>query len=538
MNMVNGKSLLTGLIIIILLAHSLTGKQEDEVLRETVRVVNVEVPVRVIYRGKPVDNLTREDFTLFERGKKQQIHGFIVKRKKINIQELKLDADRVMTRKKRFFVLVFRITHYNDHIKKGLDHIFDSILTENDQLLVFANDKSAYYKFLNDKSSVKARVNTLLDEVSKDARTLLLMHLKNIEKAVEKHKFEMTLLNAGRAERDFHVMIYNYLEKFLEIWNEYKNKHLIPDINKYYNFAQFLKRIKKEKWVINFYQFEVFPDIIINSESMRRIRRLVGTWQASDNPELVTFSRLISRLLAEIGRELSVAKDFPYEDVAKIFHNVDTTFHSIFMKSTFASLLQDAEYREVASELENSLRALTKRTGGKLVVSNKLETALDQIGDIEDIYYVLTYAPANPDKVGRIKVKLKNRKYKLVYSPNLKSGYLGQYLEDKQKQIKAINIEDLRFGQGRLTFNVSNFYMDSEEGGVIRIHVRIENLKGKTVFNQRKIIKATRDNIRININLNMLENKTGEHNIVVDVNDLYTTIRDTCLLKTTLPKQP
>ncbi|MCK4836962.1 MAG: hypothetical protein KAT17_10000 [Candidatus Aminicenantes bacterium] len=54
-------------MIIFLLCGHLFGQQEDEVLQETVRVVNVEVPVRVHYRGKPVDNLTKKDFILFEK---------------------------------------------------------------------------------------------------------------------------------------------------------------------------------------------------------------------------------------------------------------------------------------------------------------------------------------------------------------------------------------------------------------------------------------------------------------------------------------
>jgi hypothetical protein len=139
-------------VIIFLWGGSLFGWQEEEILQETVRVVNVEVPVRVHYRGKPVDNLTKNDFKLFEKGKQQDIHGFILKRKKINVQELKLNAEQVMTRKQRFFVLVFRFTHYNDDIKKGLDYIFDTILTDTDQLLVFANDRSAYFKFLKKSS--------------------------------------------------------------------------------------------------------------------------------------------------------------------------------------------------------------------------------------------------------------------------------------------------------------------------------------------------------------------------------------------------
>jgi hypothetical protein len=524
-------------MIMFLWSGHLFGQQEDEVLQESVRVVNVEVPVRVYFKGKPVDSLTKNDFKLYEGGKLQDIHGFILKRKKIKAQELELDAERVQTRLGRYFTLVFRITHYNKYIKEGLDYIFDTVLNESDQLLVFVNDRSVFFKSLEDKLDVKTKLDRVLHDVSLEARIKMLQYLKEVENAVNKHKMEMKLAEAGRgAIKEFHTLIQRYFAKFLEIWKMYKKKYLIPDINIYYNFARFLKGIDKEKWVINFYQFEVFPDIIISSESMRRIRRLVGEWQVSDIPEEVTFSRIITRQMIEIEKELSVVRDFPSDEVAKIFHNVDTTFHSIFMKTNFNALLTDVKYREIATDLESSLRAITARTGGELVVSNKLDTALDRISEVEDVYYMLTYAPKNPDKVGKIKVKLNNRKFKLVYSPNLRSGFLGQFLEEKQIKKKPIKIQDLNFKNGKLTFVISDFFWDKKDGGALSIRIRINDPQGKSVFDQKKTIKATQKKINIALNIRGLKN--GDYDVVVDVNDLFTKMSSTQLLKTTISNQP
>ncbi len=521
------KSFCLWLMIMFLWIGHLFGQQENEVLQETVRVVNVEVPVRVYYKGKPVDNLIKNDFKLYEGGKSQDIHGFILKRKKIKIQELALNAEQVQTRMGRYFVLVFRITHYNDYIKDGLEYVFDTILRESDQLLVFINDRTEFFKSLTDKVSVNAKLDRILHDVSLGARNKMLMYLKEIENLVNKHKFEMSLRSKIANK---HIFISDYFRKFLEVWKIYKRKHLIPDINKYYNFARFIKNIDKEKWVINFYQFEVFPDIIISSESMRQIRQLIGEWQVSDNQELSSFSRILSRQIIEIEKELSVARDFPSEEVAKIFHNVDTTFHSIFMKTTFGTLLQDMEYREVASELESSLRAITARTGGELVVSNKLDTALDRISEVEDVYYMLTYAPKDPDKVGKIKVKLNNRKYKLVYSPNLRTGYLSQFLEEKQFKGKTVKIEGLKFKKEKLMFGISDFYWHKKEGGMLSIRIRVKDQQGKSVFDQKKNIKATQK--KINIALNIRGLKKGDYNVVVDVSDLYTKKTTTQHLRT------
>ena len=275
-----------------------------------------------------------------------------------------------------------------------------------------------------------------------------------------------------------------------------------------------------EKWVINFYQFELFPDIMINSSSMRRIKGLVGQWQASDNSEHITYARIISRQLVDLEQDLSIAKDFPSEEVAKIFHNVDATFHSIFMKTTMSTLREDMEYREVASELESSLRAITDRTGGELVVSNKLDVALDTISDVEDIYYILTYAPKNPQKVGKIKIKMRDRKFKAVYSPNLRSGFLSDFLETKEIKGKPVKIKACHFKNGKLSMSIGDFYFHEENGGKLTIRIQVKNQQGIAVFDQKKQIDATQRDINLSLNFSRIGR--GKYKVVVDVVDLVT----------------
>jgi hypothetical protein len=54
--------------------------QEDRII-ERVEVTNVAVAVRVFHRGKPVKGLKKEDFKLFENGKKKEIRVFFETRK-------------------------------------------------------------------------------------------------------------------------------------------------------------------------------------------------------------------------------------------------------------------------------------------------------------------------------------------------------------------------------------------------------------------------------------------------------------------------
>ena len=72
-----------GIIFLILLLIPLTTySQEDLKLKETVEVLQVEVPVRVFYKGNLIADLNKEDFRLYEGKNRQTIDGFYVKRKK------------------------------------------------------------------------------------------------------------------------------------------------------------------------------------------------------------------------------------------------------------------------------------------------------------------------------------------------------------------------------------------------------------------------------------------------------------------------
>ena len=50
---------------------------------EKVTVTNIEVPVRVLYKNKPVTTLSKDDFIVYEDNKKMEINGFFLKRKKL-----------------------------------------------------------------------------------------------------------------------------------------------------------------------------------------------------------------------------------------------------------------------------------------------------------------------------------------------------------------------------------------------------------------------------------------------------------------------
>jgi len=544
------------LAIGILLCAQPAQEQEQAMAQEEVKVVNVEVPVRVFYKGKPVDNLNRDDFKLYEDKKLQVINGVNIKRNKIKLQEVGLEMGEQKIQPSRYFVLVYRVTQYTPPFKEGLKHIFDNVLTEEDELRVFVNNKNLYFQKLSNKQSCYSEVDRVIAKESVHARQLMNAYFKQLEQQVGRTKWDLLLqqtIGGGGAPvasagavpdsggfepedpdrlimRKSQLFLQRFLERYLQVWKEYKKRYLLPDIDSYYFFAKHLEGIKKEKWVINFYQMEMFPQISMSGKTRRIIKKFISELRSSINSENVDFSRILYRKLNEIDRAMNVSEEFPAEAISKIFYKVDATFHSIFMRSTIGVISQDLTYKTVSTDIENSLREITKATGGTLVTTNNLIKAMDNIGEKENVYYLLSYAPDNPDKLGKIKIKVSNKKYRVVYDDNMRADYINAYLSKKgmaQPQISVstsvISIKDLKFADKKLFVAVAGFSMrkvSQGQSGKMEIRVRINHLHGGNIFDQRKTLDIQKPEVAITLPFNDL--KRGDYDIVVFVKDLLT----------------
>ncbi|MCK5220352.1 MAG: hypothetical protein KAR14_02125, partial [Candidatus Aminicenantes bacterium] len=389
--------------MIVLLFFSISMFNQDKEIKEGVIVTNIEIPVRVFLKGEVVDNMKKSDFTLFINGKKRDIAGFTTTRKRLEEQEFELE-EKMDEYPPRYFIIAMSITNYSPEIRKGVDYILDKVLRDNDILLVFINNTSRFFKNVKDRESIRSEVSKYIEKESIKAHGNMVLYFKKIERESYFAKFKLTLrvgrvTGPGGGGEKIIRFINDFMKNYIIIWKDYKRRYLMPDVESYYKFSEHLKDIKVEKWVISFFQVEMFPKIVFSGDMSRIIRTLIYEWQASKDNEENIFARIISRQLTEVQKAMNVADEFPTEQVTKIFTKVGATFHSIFIPSTLATFSKDMRYRQISSDLENNLRSLTKKTGGELVSSKDLEKAMDRIIKKQDIFYVLTYAPAEGEKL-------------------------------------------------------------------------------------------------------------------------------------------
>jgi hypothetical protein len=504
----------------------LRADQEQERIVEKITVTNVEVPVRVLYKGKPVTDLTKDDFVLYENRKKLEINGFFVKRKMIKITPSRTVETAGTPRPlPRTFVLVFNVTDFNDEFKKALDHLFDTVLVPTDQLMVFANDKTREYPGLQDKAAIKQQLIADLKEEGHKSKVRLQQYISRLESYLKVDDFRVKLHSRDTEQAD---RLIGFLQKYLLSWGEYKRNYLTPRVDRFYYFSRFLEKLKTEKWVLNFYQFEYFPRIRLGSDTIIKMRNIASELSNTNNPTSVAQGRKLDAMLNQLSTELNVAQSFPNEEVTKLFYKVDATFHSFFIKSSNPTILQDFDYKTVSSDLEQVLKSITDVTGGRNISSNDLVQSLETVAEVEDVYYILTYAPQDPTKAGKLKIKLKDGKGDVLYDDNFRADYISEYLQSLEEKIKTPDIQviDFSFKNKVLAFTVKDFLMRKIEGqsaaiGRINVRIRLVDENNNTLFNQAKIFDAKKDEMKISIPAFQKIEK-GNYNFLIDAQDMFT----------------
>jgi hypothetical protein len=235
----------------------------------------------------------------------------------------------------------------------------------------------------------------------------------------------------------------------------------------------------------------------------------------------------LNTFLNQLLVELNVNKTFPLEEVSKLFYKVDATFHSFFIKSLMISGSDDLEYQEVASDIERTLKEITDITGGQNITSNDLVKSIDTVSELEDVYYILTYAPLDPKKSGKLKIKVNNRKYEVLYDDNFRSDYINEYFKKlaEQFQIPEIKIEDFSFRGKILAFTVKNYLMKKEGDnniGRMKIRIKLTNSDNDTVlFDQAKFLTAQKTEMKISLDV-FKTIPGGEYNFIIDAVDMFT----------------
>jgi hypothetical protein len=211
-------------------------------------------------------------------------------------------------------------------------------------------------------------------------------------------------------------------------------------------FCQAPGKVKKEKWVLNFYQVELFPKLDRDGPLRKEFVAFaseLGMGTGGLYVDTTFWGREIHTLLDKIDYSFDVVDNFPLDELSKLFYKANTTFHSILVPTSKKSISNNLKIERVATDIENLLPMLSKSTGSMLLTSAKIKESLKKIREKEDVYYLLTYTPTQKESIGKIKIKVKNRKYDVIYDDTMRVDYINEYLEKREALIPWVKVKDL-----------------------------------------------------------------------------------------------
>jgi hypothetical protein len=238
-------------------------------------VVNIEVSVRV-YDGRVfIDNLTIDDFEVFEDGVTQKIEAvYLIKQRTI---ERKEENTRFAPKTARNFYLFFEVNEYTARIGEAVDYFIHNVLFSGDYLTIVTPMKS--YRMRQElfevmpREDIASRLKGILrrdalqgsaeyrnacDDITGLAKSL----------SSEPNSMDESGLSEYRGlELDESLTLYKDLLDKLDSLRSIDQKKLL-------DFAEFLKDKEGQKYVFLFYQREYIPQL-----EQRTIDQLVSANQ-------------------------------------------------------------------------------------------------------------------------------------------------------------------------------------------------------------------------------------------------------------------
>jgi VWFA-related protein len=352
----------------------------QEISHKTI-VVNIEVPVRVFDRGKFVENLTIDDFEVYEDGNLQDVVAvYLIKKTNIEREDTKIDKEEARQKfapeVSRSFVLLFEIREYLPKIGEAIDYFFDEVIVPEDTLKVLTPLKT--YEFRKDsfeKLPKQEIANNLKKKLKKDTR------IANLEY----WSLYKDLLGPAESKRDL-------LQKI---------KNLIYfDEKKLLNFADYLKNMEGQKYVYLFYQREAIP-VTKGSED---------TLDYFDYMKDITFD---VKKVKQAFSDSSISSHFIY-----------ITKTSDYTQDITYSGASDMQMLDQSHEIFSAFREMAIATGGIMDSSANVAASFEKVVEASENYYLLYYSPKNYKADGKfrnIKVKVRGKNYRVTH----RAGYLA-----------------------------------------------------------------------------------------------------------------
>jgi len=405
--------------ILLILFVSVCFIFSTQQIQEQSIVINVEVPTRVFEGNTFVDNLTIDDFEIYEDGKLQNLDAiYLIKKKSIERRE---EIKRFNPQTSRQFFLWFQISEYMPRIREAVDYFFENVFIPGDSLVVITTMK-AYT--LNSRAIELKTTEDIADQLTRIIRKDAT--IGNLEyRTALRDLFEIISIIEARAGEtedtasigdentpDFSVFNVGSLEEVVQMYSTIVEN--IEDLRKMdqqklLNYAEYLKDKDGQKHIFLFYEREFLPQLDPNT-----LDKFMSQYQGNPGLELT-----MSTLFQTYRRDVNIDVD----RVKQAFADSSLSIHFLFLK-TVGDHRPGLQMQERSEDVYNAFRQMAQATGGLTESSANPAWAFQKAVDAFENYYLLYYSPQNYRTDGKFKnivVRVKDRKYRVTH----RAGYFA-----------------------------------------------------------------------------------------------------------------
>jgi len=387
----------------------------QQIFKEEALVINVEVPVRVFKDGQFVENLTIDDFQVFENGIPQKIDAvYLVKKRAIERSE---EKKRFLPQTSRNFFLFFEISDYTRRLGEAVDYFIQNVLLPGDSLFVSTPLKSYKLKEIVLESRSKEAIavelkkllrkdilagsseyNSIIRDITQITRAL---HSEIAGPGEYKSDEATSSLYDLKTEREedkideLLILLAGNMSK-LETLRDVDQLQLL-------DFAKFLKYKEGQKYVFLFYQREFLPQI-----DPKILGHYSGEHQDRPNIQM-GFSDLYDLLKRDISFDVDLIK--------QAYADSSVSIHFLFI-STPSEPIYGISMQEQSEDIYQAFREIARATGGFSDSSANPAHLFKNALQASENYYLLYYSPkgyTSDEKFKEIKVQVKDKDCEIIH---------------------------------------------------------------------------------------------------------------------------
>ena len=443
------------LVIFVWLTYFFFGQQEIE--REYVQVLNIEMLVRVIKDSRPLAGLQKGDFSLFENGQKQEINGFLEVHRRITPGETgeKAKAEKEV-RPGRLFLLFFWINDPAVKVDEVLDYFFNSIYREGDRIILADQRHSLEINNTAEKDAKVMEFKAGLSVLSRDLRFVKERFKLDIDTYLQEYVSNILAKKKPKEPLQTGIEARVLVLRYAQLLKEYRLKNQLPNSNRLEALSRSLEAIDADKWALVFFQHDSLP--LLDTEKLKLEDYHLGLGPAINDIEKLNRDLLFPMETLRLADSLRTR-----------FIQANTQFNLLLLDSKQGPTIVDSTSRfgvvnpfPVFSNWEETFRQMAAATGGEIMDGNRMKEALAEVANLEDVYYVLTYAPTEgKSHERRVDISVSRDGVKVIH---------GRRVEmENIPEIKLAAIEQV---PGKVRLALQNFYMigqGEQRSGLVRV---------------------------------------------------------------------